>query len=93
MQVFKHLYGKNSLEELMVALGIATACVLALYALRRVLAHVLTALNQRIPGDLSQILVDAVTRTSALVILAISPYAGGQTLTLPLVVDTLIRSP
>jgi hypothetical protein len=83
MQVLKHLYGKNSLEELLLALGIATLCVLALYAARKILAHTLSALNRKIPGDLPQILADTVRRTSGLVILAFSLYAGSETLTLP----------
>jgi small-conductance mechanosensitive channel len=92
MQVLKHLYGKNSLEELLVALGIALLCVLALYAARKILAHTLSALNRKIPGDLPQILADTVRRTSALVILVISLYAGGETLTLPRTMETLLRS-
>jgi len=92
MEVLKHLYGKNSLEDLLVALGIAVFSALALYAARKILAHTLSALNRKIPGDLPQILADTVRRTSGLVILVISLDAGSQSLTLPRAVESLLRS-
>jgi small-conductance mechanosensitive channel len=92
MEVLKHFYGKNSLEDLLVALGIAVLFVLALYTARKILAHTLSALNRKIPGDLPQILADTVRRTSGLVILVISLYAGSQSLTMPRAMETLLRS-
>jgi small-conductance mechanosensitive channel len=92
MEVLKHLYGKNSFEDLLVALGIAILCVLALYAARRIIAHTLSALSRKIPGDLAQILAETVRRTGGLVILVISLYVGSETLTLPRALETLFRS-
>jgi small-conductance mechanosensitive channel len=92
MEALKHLYGKNSLGELLLALAIAILCVLALYAARKILAHTLSALSRKIPGDLPQILADTVRRTGTLVILVISLYAGSETLTLPHAMESLLRS-
>jgi small-conductance mechanosensitive channel len=92
MQALKHLFGKNSMEELLVVLGITILCALGLYAARRILAHTLSALNRKIPGDIPQILADTVKRTSVPVILVISVYAGSETLTLPHALEALLRS-
>jgi small-conductance mechanosensitive channel len=91
MQLLEQSFLNNTLAKWLLALTIAVLGTLALYLFSKILARSLRALSKRMPGDLAEIMADAVDRTKLVILAIVSIYAGSRFLVLPATLVSLLR--
>jgi len=82
MQLLKQEYFENTVEQWLIALGVAIVLTIALFLLNRLLIKNLKKLAEKTTTDLDNLFADLLAKTNLFLLLLISLYIGSLYLNL-----------
>ncbi|MFH1374192.1 MAG: mechanosensitive ion channel family protein [bacterium] len=91
MDVLQTVYFDNTLLQWIIAIGLAIASYLVIWAIKLLMVRRLAAVAERTASQIDDVLVEVIKRTNSLVVIIVSLYFGSLFLELPENVVHIVR--